>query len=104
MTSLGFRHFSDKPYYLYSGNLFEIPTAEKELCYFPVKVSERYLQPGGAPHYPRGGHNYYGRDLEKLGRSMEWIDAVSRGEENWEKRFIKKRDKWDRKWSSKFKD
>jgi hypothetical protein len=33
---------------------------------------------------------------------MHWIDAASRGEENWEKRYIKKRDNWDKKWNAKY--
>jgi hypothetical protein len=48
--------------------------------------------------YPRGGHNYYGRDIEKLGRSMRWIDALNRGEEGWEERYLKKRGEWEKKW------
>jgi hypothetical protein len=104
MASLGFRHFCDRPYYLFSGNLFEIPPSEKEHSCFNVALSNPDQQPGNVPHYPRGGHNYYGRDFEKLGRSMQWIDAASRGEENWELRYIKKRDKWEKKWIAKVKD
>jgi hypothetical protein len=137
MSYLGFRHFSDKPYYLYRGNLFEIPISEKEHTYFPVdlpnlpgspspapspapgssltaltedkpaeepQTSQSTLTPGGGiPHYPRGGHNYYGRDFEKLGRSMEWIDATSKGEEGWEKRYVEKRERWEKRWERKVK-
>jgi len=69
-----------------------------------VQLSEATTLANGAPHYPRGGHNYYGRNLEKLGRSMQWIDAISKGEVDWETRYIKYRDKWEKKWSEKIKE
>ena len=69
--------------------------------HFDVQLSDAAHLASGSPHYPKGGHNYYGRDLEKLGRSMNWIDAASKGELDWEKRYIKYRDKWELKWSKK---
>lgn len=48
--------------------------------------------------WPRGGHNYYFRDMENLGRRIYWLELGSRGEENWRERYKYRLKKWEAKY------
>ncbi|KZT39841.1 alpha/beta-hydrolase [Sistotremastrum suecicum HHB10207 ss-3] len=93
---LGYVHVCTNPYFLCEGQIYCVPPSECEHTVFTVAKDENSNT--GPSIFPRGGHNYYVQDLEKLGRCMEWIDVVSSGEAGWEERYKKKKAQWEKKW------
>lgn len=88
----GFRHVINSFLYLHHGCLYNTPPEEVERTFFQVEHDEDTYQ-SHPPEYPLGGHNYYnGRDMEKLVRRMQWLDAVASGElpKDWEHRYAKR--------------
>jgi len=59
----------------------------------------------GTDHYhavwPRGGHNYYFRDMEDLQRRMRWLELKMHGETGWKERYMLKLEAWEKKWGLK---
>jgi hypothetical protein len=84
---LGFYHFSQTPFYLFEGCLYQIPTSEAEYACFVVyddKPAEDAARPRFLEH-PLGGHNYYnGRDMERLVRTMNLLYCNTPKEADWE--------------------
>lgn len=106
---LGFRHLSAHPLYSSHDALFNVPPQEAECSHFEVDlpstspsnsskpngapVSEQPIPPSKTPQFPYGGHNYYNaRDMEKLIRTMGWLELEKYGEDGWEERYLKRRD------------
>lgn len=48
--------------------------------------------------WPKGGHNYYFRDMEKAQREMRWLELDTHGEANWQERYMAKLKAWEDKW------
>ncbi|KAG8953282.1 hypothetical protein FRC04_002692 [Tulasnella sp. 424] len=102
-TVLGYRHFADNPYFLFRGRLYQIPLSEKEAVNFdvdpPTVAQEGSVVPA---EFPLGGHNYYGRDMEKLQRQMKWATEVGLGSsENWRDALLQKIKEDEEKWKAK---
>ncbi|KZT74644.1 alpha/beta-hydrolase [Daedalea quercina L-15889] len=88
-VSWGYRHIARTPLYLYHGRLFHVPRAEVEHGIFTV--DKEALDHTRVPDYPRGGHNYYGRDAEKIMRRVYWLDRMmSRKTEGWQEEYLAK--------------
>jgi hypothetical protein len=49
--------------------------------------------------WPKGGHNYYFRDMEKLQRRMRWLEINVHGEANWQN-YCAQLSAWEDKWGS----
>ncbi|GJJ15415.1 hypothetical protein Clacol_009692 [Clathrus columnatus] len=48
--------------------------------------------------WPRGGHNYYFRDMENSIRRIDWLELKKRGEENWQERYNARLKEWEAQW------
>lgn len=48
--------------------------------------------------WPRGGHNYYFRDMENLQRRIKWLELELLGEQNWRERYKLRLKMWEAKW------
>ncbi|KAF8587685.1 alpha/beta-hydrolase [Ramaria rubella] len=114
--NLGFHHLTLSPLYLYSGRLYHIPSSECEHGAFVVddlaSVDARSqtadiasMSPGAGSalkaldiSWPKGGHNYYIRDMEKLQRQMRWLGLNLHGETGWQERYKAKAKAWEIKW------
>lgn len=112
-TYLGYRHVCETPLYFTKGNLYRIPTSEREHAFFSVDTdsttssepvrgrtaSTASSLPSSASTghhsgylHPRGGHNYYSeRDMEKMQRRMRWLHGVmsKEGEANWREHYLR---------------
>lgn len=120
--SLGFRHLTSSPLYLYLGRLYRVPPSECEHGTFTV-TDLASTDPGNnqiAESYPllltissaletrlngsawsKGGHNYYYRDMEKFLRRMGWLEINRHGTNNWQERYMVKLKAWENKWDRK---
>ncbi|GJE86096.1 lipase family protein [Phanerochaete sordida] len=98
-ASFGYKHFAAAPMYFYHGALFWVPVSEKEHGIFDV--SEEAVAANTSPKHPRGGHNYYGgRDLERLGRRMGWVQEMMAGGSEWETKYLTRVSKFEGKENS----
>lgn len=50
--------------------------------------------------WPRGGHNYYFRDMENLQRRIKWLELELRGGQNWRERYKLRLKMWEAKWGA----
>lgn len=94
----GYQHFCRNPIYLYHDRFYRVPESECEHGLFDV-VEGAPADAGTdrpAPLFPRGGHNYYGRDWEKFARRMEWVGNMIEGED-WETRYRERVAKYERR-------
>lgn len=57
--------------------------------------------PLNAIAWPKGGHNYYFRDMEKLLRRIQWLEINRCGELKWQERYMVKLKAWEDKWREK---
>ena len=105
--SLGFRHLTSSPLYFYLGHLYHVPPSECEHGTFAVvdlgSTDERHGQSGSevpikGSIWPKGGHNYYFRDMEKLQRRMRWLGLSLHGEDKWQERYMAELKAWEDKW------
>ena len=97
--SIGYRHMSQRQFYWYHGRLFHIPPEECEHGLFDV--SRDALDATKIPDHPKGGHNYYtGKDLERVGRRMFWVNDMME-KPGWEKDYAAKVAKFERPWKDK---
>ena len=88
-VSWGYRHISRTPLYLHHGRLFHVPRTEAEHGVFDV--DKEALDRTRMPDHPRGGHNYYGRDAEKIIRRIYWLDRMmSRKTVGWQEEYLAK--------------
>lgn len=88
-VSWGYRHLTHSPLYLYHDRLFHVPAEEVEHGLFVV--DKEALDRTRIPEYPRGGHNYYGRDAEKFIRRVHWLDRImSRKPNGYEQEYLAK--------------
>nr|GAT45592.1 triacylglycerol lipase [Mycena chlorophos] len=86
--TLGYRHFSQRPYYFLHGRLYHVPEEYNEYSLFHATSDEEDAKP---PIHPRGGHNYYnGRDLERFERRIGWLDRSLKKEGDWKQHYIAK--------------
>jgi hypothetical protein len=67
----------------------------------PTRSSSESDEERPAPLFPRGGHNYYGRDMEKFTRRMEWVSKMMAGDEEWTEKYKLKVAKHEHKLSIK---
>ncbi|KAF8531997.1 alpha/beta-hydrolase [Gautieria morchelliformis] len=94
--SLGFRHLTSSPLYFHLGRLYHVPPSEGEHGSFIVADQETQLHD---VVWPKGGHNYYFRDMEKLQRRMRWLEINVDGEANCQN-YLAKLSRWEDKWGS----
>lgn len=88
-VSWGYRHLTRTPLYYYHGRLFHVPASELEHSVF--NVDKEALDHPRVPDYPRGGHNYYGRDAEKVIMRVRLLDRVmSRRGTAWQEEYLAK--------------
>ncbi|KAI0732376.1 Alpha/Beta hydrolase protein [Fomitopsis betulina] len=88
-VSWGYRHLTRTPLYYYHGRLFHVPASEGEHGVFTV--DKEALDRTRVPDHPRGGHNYYGRDAEKIMRRLYWLDRMmSRKHSAWQEEYLAK--------------
>ena len=84
--------------------LYIIPPSENEHCLHNVDddISDESAPDSSlVMHYPRGGHNYYGRDIEKLGRQMGWVEKALESGDDWKEAYRERREAWEKIWSEK---
>ncbi|TDL27870.1 alpha/beta-hydrolase [Rickenella mellea] len=100
----GYSHFTSEIFFLHHGCLYHIPPREREYTVFDVSHDEEGYSPALLLH-PRGGHNYYnGRDMEKVGRRIKWIDGAPVSGElrsGWETKYLERLAKEKRRQASK---
>ncbi len=89
--SFGYRHFTEKPFYLIHGRLYKVPPSESEFSLFladPAPTNDQPIQ------YPRGGHNYYnGRNMERVLTRLQWLQKAMLGQDDWVNRYKKRASK-----------
>ncbi|KIJ54480.1 hypothetical protein M422DRAFT_220729 [Sphaerobolus stellatus SS14] len=96
----GFRHLTERPFYLYHGHLYHIPASEKEHGLTDAVSRAPSILGNAQDHaaWPRGGHNYYFRDIEDLQRRMAWLSLKMHGELGWKDRYRSRLNEWEKKW------
>ncbi|KAJ3535613.1 hypothetical protein NMY22_g6405 [Coprinellus aureogranulatus] len=90
-------HFASlQPIYATGGDLYYIPSSEKERSLFHVDEDSDSTPEAKSVRFPRGGHNYYGgRELERLHRRLVWLEKSGFFDnvDEWEDRYLSKAQK-----------
>lgn len=89
--ALGYRHFSKQPLYAAGGDLYYIPSSERERTLFHIQDETPEASETKPVRFPLGGHNYYGgRELERLHRRLVWLEKSDffKGDDKWEDRYL----------------
>lgn len=86
--SLGYVHFCQRPIYAFRRKMYWVPDGQSEASLFHVENSDADVSQENS--FPRGGHNYYGRDLEGMRRTLEGLHAAGFPEKpDWQSQFWK---------------